>query len=236
MSEQQQSPREEIQASQPSQVSQPNQASNQPEKPKKDTVRKIFVERMNREGRGKEWFATVKAVMAETGAKYHAASYEAMARMGYEGPKREWEIHAKYVEEEQAKLKTPAEKLREEIREERRIQNFEEALASLPSNATLDEVTKWIDAHPAMSRKARSNNPLKDVVITAEDIYPQHGTAPSKSAVHALQYWANHPAEFYKSVYAPVKKGTDQGAGSGVTAKDVGIDEIERLLQELGNE
>lgn len=216
-------------------MSDQQEQNKEPVPEKRETVRKIFVERMKREGRSEEWYRLLKEVMTAEGCRYNVASHKVMALMGYEGPKKEWEIHAAWVAEEQAKLKTPTETLREELREERRVQNFEEAIASLPPNAPLEEVTKWIEAHPAMARKSRSNNPSRDVVITAEDIYPKHGRAPSRSAVMALQHWANHPREFFNSVYTPVKKMTESGSAAGGAAKDVGIDEIERLLKELGD-
>ena len=209
----------------------PQAQPSQQEKP--DTVRRIFVERMKREGRAAEWFATIKQVMMETGKRFGPACPEAMKRMGYEGPKREWEIHEKYVAEERAKLKTPTEIVREQIREEIRIANFEEALASLPPHCSLEEEKRWIASHPAMSRRARSRDNLKDIVITAEDIYPPHGKAPSQSAVHALQHWANHAHEFYKTVYTPAKKMSESEGGGGAATRDVGISDIERLLDNI---
>lgn len=153
--------------------------------------------------------------------------------MGYESAEREWEIHEQYLAAEQAKLKTPTDVVREEIREERRIQNFEEALASLPPHSSIEERVRWIGAHPAMSRRARSKNPMQDVVLTVADIFAAHGTAPSQSAVHDLQHWANHATEFYKTTYASAKKNSDAAYGAGSTTEDVGIADIERLLEEL---
>lgn len=209
----------------------PSSSSEQP--PKKDGVRKIFLKRLEREGRLKDWYKTVREVQAETGKQFGRIVYQAMARMGYESPEREWEIHEKYLADEKAKLKTPTEVLREEIREERRLQNFEEALATLPPHASIEDRVKWIGAHPAMSRRARSKNPMQDVVLTVADIYAAHGTAPSQSAVHDLQHWANHATEFYKTTYASAKKASEEQSGTGVGTKDVGIDEIERLLAEV---
>jgi hypothetical protein len=157
---------------------------------------------MRREGRGKEWAATVRQVTRETGKKYGQASWEAMRRMGYEGPKRERQLHEEFLRDGQrTKLQQQVDREREEIEADRRNEDFEQAVRLLPDNAPISAELDWIGAHPAMSRKARQQDTGKDILIGPEDIlFAPHGRAPSKAAVVALQHWGNHPEQFYRKL------------------------------------
>lgn len=200
----------------------------------KDTVRKLFVERMKRDGRGDEWHAVVKKLMADTGKQFGSVVWEAMRQMGYEGPDRERELHAEHLKnlDRSAQERRRLEE-RTEIIQERIVESFDEAMRMLPDTASPADEIDWIRAHPAMARKSRITKGDDHVMISAEDILmPPHGRAPSKSAASALQHWANHPIEFFKLLLTEHKKKTD-GDGSGKMETEEDLDEVERLLKEV---
>jgi hypothetical protein len=207
---------------------------------KEPTVRAMFVERMKRDGRDKEWYAKVKEVRAATGKPFNAAAWQAMKEMGYEGPEKEKALYREYQEtlhltSEQKSLA----KEREAINEERRIESFEEAMKTLPDEAPPADEIRWQRTHPVMLRRSRDKNKIQDILLTADDIlYPINGKAPSKAAVIELQYWVNHPTKFYEQLMGERKK-TMEGSDTNTPAtKDAGLPEIERLLDEVqgGNE
>lgn len=205
--------------------------------PKKKSPKVLFIERMRREGRGKEFHANLKRIQAETGKGYAHASYQAVVEMGYKGPAEERAIHEKYL---QNLHKTAAEIQRgeeqEAMWEEQAVHDFESAMRSLPNTAPPQVELDWVRAHPAMMRKNRSNDQMKMLTLDVNDILsPPHGKAPSKSAVAALQHWVNHPIEFFKSVLSEHKKLTEADEAKAQASKDVGVEEIERLLDEIND-
>lgn len=203
-------------------------------KPRPLSTRRLFVARMIRSGREQEWYATVKKLQAETGKQFGAISMQAMQAMGYEGPDREREIDAAWQAEERAKLKTPLQVQLAEIRAERVIETFEQALASLPDHAAVQDEMDWVRAHPAMFRKSRNTDKTKDILITLNDIlHAGCGPAPSRSAVVTLQHWCNCPHEFFKGMLSEHKKITEEEAKKNNAQRDVGIGDIERLINEV---
>lgn len=160
------------------------------------------------------------------GLSYRSSQNKAMREQGYIGPAHE----RKLADDREKGL--PTQDSSNELCDQT---SFEEAVNALPAHCPREEMIKWIEAHPAMLRKGRQRDISKSVIITVEDVlFAPHGKAPSKSSVNGLEHWANHPAEFYKHVYAPVKKMADSGpGGQGAQIKDSGIDEIERLLDSL---
>lgn len=203
---------------------------------KKEHPNKIFYRRMRREGRYEAYNKRVKEIMKETEAAgerafYSHASRQARKEFGYAGPKGERQLEAQYLEQlEKNRLMEKLKAEREEIREERRVENFESALRELPDSASSAVEIAWIRAHPAMSRKSRGKASVEPVLISAEDVLsPPHGRAPSKAAVHALQYWANHPQKFFEKILdAQRKKDSDEEASEAEADEDLA--EVERLL------
>lgn len=163
------------------------------------------------------------------GLTHQRATTQVYKEMGYKGAKEERSLLNQYF----LTFRTETDKVRDEIREERAIENFEDALRSLPPHAPKEEIVRWIEAHPAMFRKAQKPN--KDVFVTTEDIlFPPHGPAPSQSAVTALQHWLNNHAEFFKTVYASQKKTSDSPSSATTDAvRDAGIEDVARLLDSL---
>ena len=201
------------------------------------SVKLLFSERMKRERRYDEFVKRVNAAMEETGKTWMGAVWPVMREMGYEGPNQERALYQEYLEAQSKKAcQGQIQAERDEIRRERIRENFEMALASLPDSASVGAEMDWIRAHPAMIRLSRQNNPSKQVVISADDILsPAHGRAPSKSAVAALQHWANHPAEFFKQMLSEHKKKQEDQAAQ-YREVDEDLDEIESLLKEIKRE
>ena len=196
---------------------------------KQESIRSIFVKRMHREGRDKEWYEKIRENTPPGGGVFSQISYKVMALMGYEGPEKEREIHEAYLAAEAKKLKPTAQVKREEKEEKRKISDFEEAVAGLPDKAPVQDEMDWIRQHPAMSRKSRMTDKTKDILVEAEDL----GGCPSKSAAYMLQHWCNAPHEFYKQLLSEHKKMTEADAAKAAAMKDVGLDEVQRLLDQV---
>jgi hypothetical protein len=119
------------------------------------------------------------------------------------------------------------------IKEEQITKNLEQAVMTLPNTAPISVDIEWIREHPAMMRMTRQKDKLKDILITAEDILrPPHGSAPSKSAVYALQHWVNHPQQFYKELLGEQKKHLEERKAAKAD-EDIGLEEIEWLLMQV---
>jgi len=80
------------------------------DKPKRDSPRKLFVDRMRREDRFSEYRKSYRAYM-EKGLPFLKAQYQTMLDMGYEGPEKEREIVANKEEEARKILDQDASKL-----------------------------------------------------------------------------------------------------------------------------
>jgi predicted alpha-1,6-mannanase (GH76 family) len=209
-----------------------------PEQVKMKSGRRLFLERMRRDGRWREWQQKIKAKMAEMGKGFSVASWPTMREMGYVNSKTERELEAAYLDsliEDKRKSKTEA--IKEEIRRERSTANFEEAVGSLPAKAPYQEEIDWIRAHPAMMRLSKSKDKTKQVQITVDDVLcAPHGKAPSQSAVYMLNHWANCPGKFFEKILDEHKKIKDSNEQIKSKSKDRGIDEIESLLDAVAKE
>ena len=193
----------------------------------KKSGEKIFKERMWREGRRGEWDKNMKEEMAATGKGPLYASRVVSKKMGYHSLAEE-ELLAKVSETIGSKVT-----MMKEITEETKAKRFEDALATLPSKASEKAELDWIRSHPAMARRARQPNKMDDILITVDDIlHVEHGPAPSKAAVFALQHWANSPTEFFKQILGEQKKKVDEEeSGDGIV--DMGIVEVKELLEQM---
>lgn len=205
---------------------------------KKDSVQKLFIQRMKREGREQEWFTVLRRVQDVTGKSYGQAIWPAMKELGYTDPKLERELHAKYLKNiHRTAAENEIREERAELIKEQEVHDFESAVRSLPDKAAIPVELDWIRAHPAMARKNRNKNDLDRVLVDVNDIlYPSHGAAPSKAAVYQLQHWCNCPHEFYKQLLSEHRKATEGEAAKAAASKDVGLEEIEQLLAEVSND
>jgi len=199
----------------------------------KPAARTLFFNRLRREGRYQKYLAVLRERSGgfENKVAWNKIAPTVMKEFGYEGPKKEREIHATYLASKHKGLL--AEQLRaekEEIRKERVVENYEDALRGLPNRASSAVEMEWIRAHPAVSRLDRQKDQTKQVILTAEDVLlPPHGPAPSKYAVQALQHWVNRPGKFFEQMLSEDKKAMVE---SEVAASEVidDLTEVEQLL------
>lgn len=196
----------------------------------KKTPNKLFVERMEREGRGKELRARIKALM-EDGLYWSQAQRQANKEFGYVGAKEERALAAEY---EVSKRKEIEREILGEVREEVRAKTFEDAIELVTKTTSPAAEIEWIRAHPAMSRLDRQKDKTKPVQITADDIlYAPHGPAPSRSAVNQLIHWANRPGEFYKQILAEHRKRVESGDDTQGSMADPGIGDVQVYLAQI---
>lgn len=205
---------------------------------KPPTPRKLFGERLEREGRKQEWFRRIKEIQQETGKDWKNSSWVAMREMGYKGPKDERAREAARLEEIELAAEERAKKRieKENAIEGEVVRCFDEVLCGLPDKASDVENLAWVKAHPAMSRLDRQVDKTKPIIISADELLsPPHGPAPSKAAANALQHFANRPGEFYKQILQEQKK---QGGGKETSApeeQDINLDEVERMLKTVAS-
>jgi hypothetical protein len=201
--------------------------------PKKDTVAKLFADRIRREGREDEWKRVLAAVQTETGLGYGQARWEAMRRLGYQGAEDERRRHEEWLAADKSRTTAVIQSEVQAITS-RAEAEFEEALNQLPMTADPQVEVAWIRAHPAMARKARLVNPEERVLITADDVLrSSHGPAPSRSAAIALQNWSDNPGEFNKQLASIVKRTEGGGPNDEGVIEDTGIGEINKMLHDL---
>jgi hypothetical protein len=188
----------------------------------------MFADRMKRERKEAEWRAAVQSHLVEMGGNLNKATYAAMLDMGYAGPEDERRRYQEYKETlAPAPAFVPMVVHVAEVQPKRNESDpeFEELLSSLPDKASPAVETGYIRSHPAMARRARGGLKVADIVLTCDDIRD----APSKSAVIALQHYANCPQKFFDSILSEDKKKSEVGAEQAGEV-DAGIEEIRRLL------
>ena len=202
---------------------------------KRPSVRKLFVERMKREGRGNEWSTVIKQVMENTGKRYGQAIWEAMRKMGYIGPEKEHQLHEEFqANGQKSNLQRQIDEERLQIREEIMTENFEQAVRTLPDKAPVSVEIDWLVAHPAMARWARETDKSKNILITPEDIlFAPHGPAPSKSAAIALQHWVTFPQQFFKEILDEQIRQSEEVRIRQDEQESEGLEEIEKLLKQI---
>ena len=115
------------------------------------------------------------------------------------------------------------------------VMTIDEAINSLPETASPAVEIDWIRAHPAMRRKAETNN---EVTLVVDDVIAitrgarQHPAAPSKSAVNSLHYYANHPAELHRMLMSEMKKKTNTD-GTTAEADSEDVADIQKYLDQI---
>ncbi|HLA83508.1 MAG TPA: hypothetical protein VJL29_01835 [Thermoguttaceae bacterium] len=204
---------------------------------KPPSIRKLFVERMRREGREAEWRAVLRSVMEETGRRFAQASGEAMRRMGYEGPQRERELYAKHLAAEgRSKLRRQIDREREAIIRDREDVALERAMKGLPASVNLDTELTWVATHPAVARKERGAND-RQLRLTAEDVMgSRHERAPSMRAVWLLQHGMRNPGEFWRMYFVRQQKDRPvERQREPETAESMTLAEVKDCLSQLQN-
>lgn len=200
----------------------------------KNPLARLFHEKMVYEGRLDDFISLAEKILSEKSCSRESAVSQAMREMGFIDRKHtqhciaSWRKHCSSYKKRDKTL--------EEAREERRADDFENAIRDLPPRCSPEEYWNWIGAHPALSRKGRQKDKTKELVLTVEDVMSaSHGVAPSQEAVHALQFYANNVGKFYEYRDAYMKKakvGTTET--EKVIEKDVGIEDIKALMNEIG--
>ncbi len=192
----------------------------------------MFSDRMTREGLRDEFRRRICERMKELGpGSMGKATSEIRKEMGYKGAKEERKLYEEYAANlHKTSLQVAMEKQITEIREEKKVENFEESVRMLPLRAPMSEELEWVRLHPAMGR-GDDDHPT---VVTADDILcaPQ-GKAPSQGAVRLLKHWVKRVDKFFELMMSEQKKMTEESNARSEGAKDVGLDEVERLLAEV---
>lgn len=193
-------------------------------KNRKPPVKKLFTERLRREGRWQEFSKAVADLSAAEGCVFNVAFKRLMPQYGFESAKEEWKHFCKYLRENGLDPKGFS---------ETGIPDYEffRALDTLPANAPVSVEINWILAHSAMLRFHRGSG--EAVRITESDIlHATHGPAPSRQAVIKLQHWANHPDKFFQQVLTEDKKQIEQAEDVASETKE-DFSDIHALLEEV---
>jgi len=196
------------------------------------TVRQMFLQRLEGEGRIKEWYQKLREYQKRTKERFSQASWVVMREMGYTTPDAERRLYAEWqAREGKSRMQLQIAKERAEIREEQRGETFAEAVKQLPDHALRSVELAWIHAHEAMHRLNRAKDKTKPILLTPEDVLrPAHGPAPSKAAVNSLQHWVNHPHEFFKTMD---RKAGEEGGPAEEERAAEDLAEVERILKEV---
>jgi hypothetical protein len=201
---------------------------------KPPTIKKMFADRMRREGKEKEFKANIRNKMAEEDSYWSHAQWKVMREMGYlaKDERKFYEEHLANEGKTKAQVKLKEE--RAEIVKEQIQETFEQAAASLPLECSPKEEIDWIRSHPAMARLNRDASKAKNIVITGTDILSApHGVCPRQGAALALQHWANHPDEFFKMLLNDQKKNLDRQEEIGEEVEtEADMSELKRMLKE----
>ncbi len=196
--------------------------------------RRLFGERMKREGRYNDWQKRITYWRKEGGLQWTPASWRAMYDFGYVNAAQEREfarIHEESLLDEHIKDELRNESARHEESVAR--VTFDEIMEQLPATASAREELDWISSHPAMMREPDDDGL---VTLTVADLTDANGEPPSRSAVGRLKHWCNNRSEFFKALMTTDRKaagGDDTGKGS---VKDEGVPEIEGLLESFSTD
>lgn len=195
----------------------------------------LFQMRIDAEGKRDEYDQYVREQMAEFCISSGEAHVAARAKFGFQG-KGERALYLNNIRRQVREIETGARQIAvAEGREYDEEQEYREAMMLLPDTTDTQTEINWVRAHIAMSRKDR-NPELEFVKITPNDILaPDHGLAPSKSAVQMLQHFANRPSEFFKALLTEQKKKVpeEQGANKSGEVLEDDTSDLDSLLEDF---
>lgn len=198
-----------------------------------NAAHRMFEGRMHIEGRYDDYVAEVRRVQKEEGKLFGAAKARAMKNFGYVDPKHEAALHELYQRQfAMGKIAMQEENPDHKKGRKREIDEeaaFQKAFNALPDTASVAIELDWVRAHPAMTRKARQPD-IDCVLILSSDI----ADAPSKSAVNALQNWANNPGKFFEKLRDETRKAPIASSDSPTASDaDDSVREAEELLRSI---
>jgi hypothetical protein len=161
------------------------------------SIPKLFVDRMQREGRIDVWRETLATVQAETGLKYGQAKWIAMKRMGYEGPKQERALHAAWLAKNYPE--SSADLIEQQVEHTDRVYQseedddlsqgrFQEFCNKLPTYASPAIELDWLLHHNILWRGINQEERQPVEIYESDILKPRHGPAPSLFAFIALEY------------------------------------------------
>lgn len=206
-------------------------------KVRKVNTRELFISRMRRAGKG-AWIDNRFLELKLAGTHPPIIWRTILKELAFPGKRAELLLEEQCQKEFFHTLKTEAKTEKVTIAEEKRIMTFEEAVKTLPIKSSPKEDMDWIRSHTAMLRYNQLKDKTKQVTISIDDIlHADHGPAPSRAAVVSLQHWVNYPNEFHKQIIGVHKRAEEEaGSATGAAKPDLGVAEIERLLDGFINE
>ena len=195
---------------------------------------RLFEHRMHNEGKFDDYVNEIRRLQRDDKMVYAQARLMAMKNFGYidvateRAPHEMWErmVAMGKIALKEQESSAVLEGRQREVDEETA---YRQAFNALPETTAGATALDWIRAHEAMTRKAR-NPELEFVQILASDIVK----APSKSAVNALQNWANNPGKFFEKLRDGVRKAPIEAADAPNAANaDDEVREAEEMLRNI---
>ena len=197
--------------------------------------RKLFTERMMREGRHDEFAARIKAYQ-DRGDTYSQARYKVMKEMGYESAEQERDF-AEDHEDDLAKERIQRDRelfaamKKDEAKRKLEDEEFKANVRALPKRGVnLKKDFTFIFHHPAMARAFPKVGGIK---LTAEDVKD----APSRGAAIMLRHYCSgepYREDFYKAAIKEFSNGPVSTVESDLDAQEErSIAEIEAMLKRL---
>lgn len=207
----------------------------------------LFLERMKREGRGKEWYDRVREKSAGRKGVYGAVSREVMRDMGFVSAAREEELARLYEDSKQTEpaYQRSVEGVRRKALDDE-LRPIEDVLRELPLRANSRTELDWVRTHPKMragaTTAANTGTPRTPLKITTEDVKnPCNGKAPSQYAVTMLMVWVNKADEFFEKMLskskATIESGGDEDSPAGAkggrgNSQQSTIDDLTALIDD----
>jgi len=188
---------------------------------KVETAEVLFRNRMEREGKKKQFEQVERDWVRKHGLIQAEATKKAMRHFGYEDP----EIERALAEQWEETV---------EFEGSRELNGVEKACNGLPISANPAVELDWVRVHPAIRRWHMDPDKTKNFVITPEDVRnKQVGTAPSLGAVNMLMGALNAPQKFFDKLLDEHKKRVDNEQGNTATRADLGLEEVSNYLKQL---
>lgn len=182
----------------------------------------LFISRMKREGRYQEYREHVRRYLAE-GVNGSSASYKAILDMGYEGPKREHEIHMDFMAYGDEYLgRVDAVKEANEANKMKESLDLRDALASYDieeSDLPQDIAFVFHSLHKAIGER------MSWLVGPHE--------APTPGAWNMLVWAVENQGKFFEMVIREQLKKNEKVDDQGMGDTGESVEQIERLLGEL---
>lgn len=200
----------------------PETGSIVPKKQRKADSKKLFMERLEHEGRADDYAKRLREVMVERGSTVVlACQHEAMLRCGLKTPDEERKLAA-----DRGALIPESEVVLPDVKVDERVLGS----LGLPMTAKPMDELEWVRAHPLMvrARQRKDRDPPVDIMLS-QVTSPPHGRAPSVSAVSLLGFYLANPSVLYKDVMLSSRAGNAETP----VESDKDIAGIAQLIKEV---